>query len=195
MKIIKTSEDGIIADIEFTITGSNGYKRTAKSNDKGEILLSDLVPGSYMVIESIDSRYVGQPPKTVNVEANKTATVSFANILKKGNLKIIKTSEDGIIADIEFVITGPNGYRKIAKSDKNGEIMVSDLLPGSYMVAENADSRYIGQAPKTVKVEANKTATVEFENILKKGELKIKKVSEDGEIEGLLFIVDAKNYS
>ena len=46
MKIIKTSEDGIVADIEFTITGQN-YSRTAKSDKNGEIILADTENSCY----------------------------------------------------------------------------------------------------------------------------------------------------
>ena len=167
LKIIKTSEDGIVADILFVIKGED-YRKTAKSNAKGEIVLPDLIPGTYTVTEKVDPRYEAQGPKTVKVEADKTTTVSFKNTLRKGGLNIIKTSEDGIVADIEFTITGKN-YSRTAKSDKNGEIILADLVPGTYTVTEKVDSRYESQEPKTVKVEADKTTTVEFKNTLRKG--------------------------
>ena len=194
LKIIKTSEDGIVEGIDFVITGPNGYKRTSKSNAQGEIILSDLVPGSYMVAENADSRYKGQAPQIVMVEADKTASVTFKNILRKGSLKIVKTSEDGIKAGIEFTITGKN-YSRTAKSDANGEILLTDLVPGTYTVTEKVDPRYEAQAPKTVVVQADKTAMVSFRNTLRKGNLKIIKTSEDGEIEGIQFVVSGKNYS
>ena len=53
--------------------------------------------------ESVDERYEPQNPQTVKIEADKTATVTFKNVLKKGDLKIIKTSEDGVVADILFL--------------------------------------------------------------------------------------------
>ena len=193
LKIIKTSEDGIVADIEFTITGKN-YSRTAKSDKNGEIILADLVPGTYTVTEKVDSRYESQEPKTVVVKADQTATVSFKNTLRKGDLKIIKTSEDGIVADIEFTITGKN-YSRTAKSDKNGEIILPDLIPGTYTVTEKVDPRYEAQAPKTVKVEADKTATVSFKNTLRKGGLKIIKTSEDGIVADIGFTITSKNYN
>ena len=189
LKIVKTSEDGIVADIEFTITGKN-YSRTAKSDKNGEIILADLIPGTYTVTEKVDSRYETQEPKTVKVEADKTATVEFKNILRKAGLKIIKTSEDGIVSDIEFTITGKN-YSRTAKSDKNGEIILADLIPGTYTVTEKVDSRY----EATVKVEADKTATVEFKNTLRKGSLKIIKTSEDGIVADIEFIITGENYN
>ena len=193
LKIIKTSDDGIVANIEFTVKGTN-YNKTAKSNSKGEILLSDLVPGTYTVTEKVDARYEAQAPKTVAVEADKTATVKFKNTLRTGGLRIIKTSDDGIVADIEFTVTGKN-YSKTAKSDKNGEIQLSDLIPGTYTVTEKVDARYEAQAPKTVTVEADKTATVKFKNTLRTGDLKIIKTSDDGIVADIEFTVTGKNYS
>ena len=193
LKIIKTAEDGIVADIEFTITGKN-YSRTAKSDINGEIILSDLIPGTYTITEKVDSRYETQEPKTVVVMADKTATVEFKNTLRKGGLKIIKTAEDGIVADIEFTITGKN-YSRTAKSDKNGEIILADLIPGTYTVTEKVDPRYEAQEPKTVVVKADETATVTFKNTLRKGNLKIVKTSEDGIVADIEFTITGKNYS
>ena len=66
----------MVEDILFIIKGEN-YRKTAKTNANGEILLSDLVPGTYAVTESVDERYEPQQPKTVRVEADKTGTVRF----------------------------------------------------------------------------------------------------------------------
>ena len=176
LSIIKTSEDGIVADIEFTITGKN-YNKTAKTDKNGHIDLPDLLPGTYTVTESPSDRYVAQEPKAVNVEYGKTASVSFENKLKKGNLEIIKTSEDGVVADIEFTVTGKN-YNKTAKTDKDGKLRLTGLLPGTYTVTEAPSDEYVVQDPKTVTVEYDKTASVSFANILKKGTITIFKTGD-----------------
>ena len=117
LKLVKISEDGVISDIEFTVQGDD-YTKTVKTDSNGEFLLSDLKPGVYKITESASDRYESQPTQTVTVEPDKIAVVTFKNTLKKGDLKIIKTSEDGIVADIEFMITGPNGYKRTAKSNE-----------------------------------------------------------------------------
>ena len=141
LKIVKTSEDGNIANIEFTVTGDN-FKQTAKTNDKGELVLTGLTPGTYTVTEAKSDKYVEQPPQKITVENGKTAEVKFHNSLNKGGLSIIKTSEDGIVADIEFTVKGGN-YNKTAKTDKNGRINLPDLLPGTYTVTETPSDRYL----------------------------------------------------
>ena len=127
--------------------------------------------------ESVDERYEPQQPKTVKVEADKTATVTFKNILKKGDLKIIKTSEDNIVADIEFTVTGKN-FKQTVKTDIKGEIVLENLVPGTYTVTESVDERYEKQESQKVKIEAEKTVTITFKNVLKKGSIQVEKVGE-----------------
>lgn len=43
LNLIKTSEDGNVSNIEFTVNGDN-YSKTVKTNSKGEFELTDLCP-------------------------------------------------------------------------------------------------------------------------------------------------------
>ena len=193
LKIRKTSEDGIVAGITFRVTG-NGYDQTATTNDAGELLLQNLLPGTYTVTEqNAPERYEPQQPQTVTVTANATAEVRFSNVLKRGGLKIKKTSEDGIVAGITFRVTS-NGYDQTATTNDAGELLLEKLLPGTYTVTEqDAPDRYEPQQPQTVTVTANATAEVRFSNVLKRGSLKIKKTSEDGIVAGITFRVTGAN--
>lgn len=105
LKLVKTSEDGNVANIEFTVKGEN-YSKTVKTNSKGEFELTDLVPGNYTVTEVTDSKYETQKSQTVNVESGKTATVTFENVLKKGSLKVVKTSDDNFNEGVRFHLYG-----------------------------------------------------------------------------------------
>ena len=155
MKIIKTSDDGIVADIEFTITGKN-YSKTAKFDKNGEIHLADLIPGTYTVTEKVDARYEAQAPKTVTVEADKTATVKFKNTLKKWSVKIVKKdSETGKAipyAGAEFQLYYPNGKlvsmngSDVFMTDDNGSITTPEPLPygkNYYLVEIKAPYGYV----------------------------------------------------
>ena len=194
LKTKKTSEDGIVAGITFRVTG-NGYDQTATTNDAGDLLLQNLLPGTYTVTEqNAPERYEPQQPQTVTVTANATAEVQFSNVLKRGGLKIKKTSEDGIVAGITFRVTG-NGYDQTATTNDAGELLLQNLLPGTYTVTEqDAPDRYEPQQPQTVTVTANATAEVRFSNVLKRGGLKIKKTSEDGIVAGITFRVTGNGY-
>ena len=193
LKIVKTAEDGNISGIEFTVTGTN-FNKTAKTDDKGELVLAGLVPGTYTVTETPSEKYVKQPAQTVTVENGKTATVSFNNKLDRGDLKIIKTSEDNIVADIQFTVTGTN-FNQTVKTDKDGIISLTNLLPGTYTVTEAPSDKYEEQAPQTVKVEYSKTAEVKFHNKIDRGGLDIIKTSEDGIVADIEFTVTGDNFN
>lgn len=193
LKIVKTADDGNVEGIEFIITGGAEpahpfESRTVYTDANGEILLPDLHAGEYFIYETIPEGYIGTELKEVVVEYGKTATVEFHNELKKGNLEIIKTSEDGNIEGINFTVTG-NGVNKSVTTDANGRVLVEGLVPGTYTVTEGQYDQYVKQEAKTVVVEYDKTATVEFHNVVNYGGIKIIKTSEDGKVEGIEFIV------
>ena len=91
-----------------------------------------------------------------------------------GNLKLKKTSEDGVVKGIKFKVTGTD-YNKIATTDENGTFTLTDLVPGKYTVTEHTPTEYAEQKSKTVNVESGKTATVSFSNVLKKWNLTVTK--------------------
>ncbi|MBR2400680.1 MAG: Cys-Gln thioester bond-forming surface protein, partial [Tidjanibacter sp.] len=185
VKIVKDSEDGVVDGIKFTITG-NGVNQTVTTKNDGVIQVDNLRPGTYTVTEVVEDRYEPQTAKTVTVVSGQTATVSFNNTLKRGDLKIVKTSEDGIVSGIPFVVSG-NGITKNVTTDANGEIKIEGLLPGTYTVTEQHKDYYEPQASQTVTVEYDKTATVSFDNVLKRGDLTVTKTAEDGLTEGIKF--------
>lgn len=110
----------------------------------------------------------------------------FKVTAKSGDLKIVKTSEDGVVANVEFKITGTN-YSKTVKTDSKGVFNLPDLLPGTYKVTETTSDKYVPQETHTVTVVAGKTATVTFNNVLKRGELTVEKVADDNIVEGIKF--------
>ena len=193
LKIVKTADDGNVEGIEFTINGGAEQSFyfepvTVVTDANGEVIIPNLHAGLYMVFETVPEGYIGTGVKEIVVEYGKTATVEFHNELKKGNLEIIKTSEDGNIEGINFTITG-NGVNKSVTTDANGRVLVEGLVPGTYTVTEGQYDQYVKQEAKTVVVEYDKTATVEFHNVVNYGGIKIIKTSEDGKVEGIEFIV------
>jgi len=90
MKLVKTSEDGVVAGINFTVTGANGFSKTVTTNANGEIDISDLVPGTYTITEEKIDRYVPNQSQTITVSSGKTSSISFYNILKKFRVTVTK---------------------------------------------------------------------------------------------------------
>lgn len=104
-KIVKTSEDGKVEGISFTITG-NGVNETVTTGENGEIQIDNLTPGEYTVTELADDRYVPQEGKTVCVVSGQTAIVEFGNVLKKFNVTLTKRDSEKDSPQGDAVLTG-----------------------------------------------------------------------------------------
>lgn len=196
LKLVKTSEDGNVANIEFTVKG-DGYSKTVKTNSKGEFELTDLVPGNYTVTEITDSKYETQKSQTVKVESGKTAKVTFENVLKKGSLEVVKTSEDNFNEGIKFHLYGTslNGASidLYAKTNADGiakfeNVLVSGDKPYTLEEVNTAD-RYVVPKTQRVVIEWNKVTKKEVENKIIRGSIKGLKIDDETKenIEGALF--------
>ena len=92
MHLVKTSEDGVVAGISFTISG-NGITKTVTTGRDGTIDVSELMAGTYTVTEADIERYTPQTSQQVTIVGGQTSTVTFNNVLKRGALEVTKTSE------------------------------------------------------------------------------------------------------
>ena len=195
LKLVKTSEDGNVANIEFTVNG-DGYSKTAKTNSKGEFELTDLVPGKYTVTEHTPTEYAEQKSKTVNVESGKTATVSFSNVLKKWNLTVTKTDAETKSAQGDATLAGAvygiyNNGKLVDKytTDKNGSFTTSYYVCGDNWTLKEIEPSegylldeteyHIGVEAKKYTIENNSISMSVTEDILK-GKISIIKHTDDG---------------
>ncbi|MDE6021806.1 MAG: hypothetical protein K2H01_12515 [Ruminococcus sp.] len=183
IKLVKTSEDGKVANISLRIVG-NGIDKTVKTEKDGSITVKDLPAGTYTVTEIVGENYEPQKSQTVTVVSGKTSIVTFSNTLKKGNAKVTKKAEDGFIEGKEFRLYG-NSDSGIAVdiygiTDKNGDINFNNILAGTYTVEElNVDDRYITPEKQTVTIVWGETAYITFNNVLKKGSAAFIKTDEE----------------
>lgn len=179
-KIVKTSEDGKVEGISFTITG-NGVNKTVQAGAGGTIQIDNLTPGVYTVTEQNYDKYEPQEVRRVTVVSGQIATVNFSNVLKRGDLTVTKTSEDGLNEGVKFHLSGTSlsglAVDEYAVTDSSGKAYFRDVLIGTGYVLEEVDTaiRYVVPDNQTAAVEWNKVTNKSFTNILKKWNVTVTK--------------------
>ena len=191
-KIVKTSEDGKVDGINFTISG-NGVNQTVTTANGGKFQLDNLMPGVYTVTEQSIDKYVPQEVHRVTVVAGQVATVNFNNVLKRGNLQVIKSSEDNLVEGVTFHLYGTSlagiAVDEYAVTDKNGIATFKDvLISGStpYTIEEvDTAIRYVVPEKQTAPIKWNEVTNRDFTNILKKFSVTVTKSDrEEGTAQG-----------
>ena len=179
-KIVKTSEDGKVEGISFTITG-NGVNKTVTTGAGGIIQIDNLAPGVYTVTEQNYDKYEPQEVRRVTVVSGQVTTVNFNNTLKRGTLIVTKTSEDGLNEGVKFHLYGTSlsglAVDEYAVTDSAGKAVFSDVLIGTGYTLEEVDTaiRYVVPANQTAAVEWNTVTNKSFTNILKKWNVTVTK--------------------
>lgn len=167
-QLIITSETAFDGTVRITATRSNvpTVSSSAKMIAYGDPSLQDVVTG----VENAD------------------AVRAYLNVeTPTGTIALKKTSEDGVVAGISFVIKGEKNFNKTVTTDENGNITVEGLFPGTYTVTEQSIDKYEPQETQTITLIGGKTTTVNFNNTLKRGSLEVVKTSEDSLVEGVTF--------
>ena len=132
------------------------------------------MPGTYTVTEQTYDKYVPQETHRVTVLAGQTATVSFNNVLRRGDLTVTKTSEDGLVEGVKFHLYGTSvsglAVDEFAVTNSKGVATFEDVLIGSGYTLEEVDTaiRYVVPASQSAAVEWNSVTNKSFSNILKK---------------------------
>lgn len=191
-QIVKTSEDGKVDGINFTISG-NGVNKTVTTANGGKFQIDNLMPGVYTVTEQSIDKYVPQEVHRVTVIAGQVATVNFNNVLKRGNLQVIKSSEDNLVEGVKFHLYGTSlagiAVDEYAVTDKNGVATFKDvLISGSTpYTLEEVDTaiRYVVPEKQTAPIQWKEVTNRDFTNILKKFSVTVTKSDrEEGTAQG-----------
>ena len=171
----KTSEDGVVAGISFHIKG-DGFDKTVKTDANGNLTVEGLFPATYTITEQSIDRYEPQQTQTVTLIGGRTTTVNFNNVLKRGSLEVVKTSEDGIVEGMKFHLFGTSlsglPVDEYAVTNADGvarfeNVLISGDTP---YVLEEVDTaiRYVVPATQTAPIEWKKVTSRSFVNVLKK---------------------------
>lgn len=209
LQITKTSEDGMVEGVKFRLTGTSlsGEKidLTATTNSKGIARFEDvLITGhSTYTVTEVDTKdyYITPAAQSVSIAWNEVTNKSFYNELKRGSLRVQKTSEDSFVKSMKFRLTGTSdsGIKvdEYATTDANGVAVFDDILIGkNYVLSEvNTPSRYVVPTTQNVDIEWNIVSGASVENILKKWRADVFKVDgylywgDPGENNGLVPVV------
>lgn len=198
MKLVKTSEDGVVAGINFTVTGAKGFSKTVTTNANGEIDISDLVPGTYTITEEKIDRYVPNQSQTITVSSNKTSSVSFYNILKKFRVTVTKQDYEKGHAQADAKLGGAvyglyKGDELVAQytTDSNGSFTtdyyvcgtdwtIKEISPSEGYLLNDTDYK-VGADPRDYNIEYNTAPDMTVMEQVIKGKIGIIKHTDDGE--------------
>ena len=198
MKLVKTSEDGIVAGINFTVTGANGFSKTVTTNANGEIDISDLAPGTYTITEENIDRYVPNQSQTITVSSGKTSSVSFYNILKKFRVTVTKQDYEKGHAQGDAKLGGAvyglyKGDELVAQytTDSNGSFTTDYYVCGTdWTIKEISPSEgyllndtvyRVGADQRDYNIEYNTAPDMTVMEQVIKGKISIIKHTDDGE--------------
>ena len=197
-KIVKVSEDGKVDGITFHIQGE-GVDKTVKTANGGVIQVDNLRPGVYTVTEAEYDKYVPQETRRVTVVSGQVSTVNFSNKLRRGDLTVKKTAEDGLTEGMKFRLYGTSisgiEVNEYAVTDKNGIAKFKNVLIGTGYTLEEVDTptRYVVPDKQTATIEWNKVTNKSFDNVLKKFNVTVTKSdSEKGLPQGDASLAGAK---
>ena len=198
MKLVKTSEDGIVAGINFTVTGANGFSKTVTTNANGEIDISDLVPGTYTITEENIDRYVPNQSQTITVSSDKTSSVSFYNILKKFRVTVTKQDYEKGHAQGDAKLSGAvyglyKGDELVAQytTDSNGSFTtdyyvcgtdwtIKEITPSEGYLLNDTVYR-VGADPRDYNIEYNTAPDMTVMEQVIKGKISIIKHTDNGD--------------
>ena len=154
----------------------------------GEILLTDCRPGTYRVqeVDTGDSGHlVDSTPQEIELKAGDSIKeLYFFNDQKPGIwlVKVDSADPSKVIPNARFRIEAVDGNLGPAEftTDQNGEIDLSELPTGAYVVTELECPGYIiDETQRIIQMEANQTARFVFTNSVKPS-LNLIKLSSDG---------------
>lgn len=198
LRIIKYDRKNMVAmpDVTFEVWCDGVSLGTFRTDEFGEILLTDVEPGTYRAVEvdtGSDGHILNTTPQEVELEAGDgIKELMFFNDVKPG-LRLVKVDSadpSKVIPNVLFEIKsvagdyGPEEFR----TDENGEIVLSKLPAGAYVVTELSCPGYvIDEAQRIIQLDPNEDAQFVFTNSIKPS-LQIIKLSSDGSaLEGVPF--------
>ena len=177
------------------------------TDEFGEILLTNLEPGTYRAVEvdtGNDGYILDTTPQSVELEAGDgIKELTFFNDMKPGMtlIKVDSSDPSKVIPNAVFEIksvAGDYGPEEFT-TDENGEIDLSHLPAGAYVVTEKSCPGYIiDEAQRIIQLDPNEDAQFVFTNSIKPSFQLIKLSADGSRLAGVTFriakIEDGSHY-
>ena len=190
LKIIKYNRESheTMSGVTFRIWRDGELLGDYETDALGEITLTDCRPGTYRVqeVDTGDSGHVlDTTPQEIELKAGDgIKELYFFNDQKPGIwlVKVDSADPSKVIPNARFRIEAVDGSWGPAEftTDQNGEIDLSELPTGAYVVTElDCPGYIIDEAQRIIHLEANQTARFVFTNSVKPS-LNLIKLSSDG---------------
>ena len=209
LKIIKYDRESheTMSGVTFRIWRDGELLGDYETDALGEITLTDCRPGTYRVqeVDTGDSSHLVDPtPQEIELSAGDgIKELYFFNDQKPGIwlVKVDSANPSKVIPNAKFRIEAVDDSFGPAEfvTDQNGEIDLSELPTGAYVVTELECPGYIiDEAQRIIHLEANRTARFVFTNSVQPS-LHLIKLSADGSrLAGVTFriarIEDGSHY-
>ena len=209
LKIIKYNRESheTMSGVTFRIWRDGELLGDYETDALGEITLTDCRPGTYRVqeVDTGDSGHVlDTTPQEIELKAGDgIKELYFFNDQKPGIwlVKVDSADPSKVIPNARFRIEAVDGNFGPAEftTDQNGEIDLSELPTGAYVVTELECPGYIiDEAQRIIQLEANQTARFVFTNSIQPSLHLIKLSSDGSRLAGVTFriakIEDGSHY-
>lgn len=161
-----SDKSGTVSDTTYRITGPNGYDKTYKTDENGQIVLERLELGDYKTVETKagNGYLINVTEKTFTIKANETTKIDFSNDEPTGKIELTKSIDtsktNGLKGDANLKgniyelrakekITNKAGtktfYEKDAlvsskKTNEDGKITWDNLPLGNYYIKETSSN-------------------------------------------------------